>query len=166
MSSVAGAVSSVNVVAADLLNALCKMKRASQDRESQTLADSDAAALLDVLAEPIVPLVLLQQLTVYVKLLHEEHTSLAAAEQQQQQQPPAVLGQSSSSQQEPMRRQPSKQRFRADLLDIPPFHLDLLQRPDLASKAYWDEATTHVWPGGQEKWLLYCQRARQMVYCA
>jgi hypothetical protein len=151
-------------------------------RDPPEFADSDGAAVPCMLAEPIVRMVLLQQLTVYAMLLHEEHVSLLdAAEQQQQQQPavsgwssssssqPAVSGQSSSSSSsqpvEPGRRQPSKQRFCADLLDVPPFHLNLLQQlPGLASKGNWDAARAYDWGSAQEKWLLYCQRAVEIVY--
>jgi hypothetical protein len=126
-----------------------------------------------MLADPIVPTVLLQQLASLAMLLHEEHISLIGAaeqqeqqQQQQQQQQPAMSGQSNSSSQQADPGPPSKQRFRADLLDVRAFHLNLQQQlPDLASKAYWDAARSH-WARAHEKWLLCSQRARQLVCAA
>jgi hypothetical protein len=220
ISRVAAAVFAVNVVAGDLLFALCKMMQ--QDQETP-FTDSNSDALARMLSEPMVPVVLLQQLAALAMLLHEEHVSLldVAEQQQQQQQQPALqsssssqpavssqsassssssqqanLGQSSSSsssqqadpgqssssssrqqadpgqssssssqQAEPGRRQPSKQKFCADLLDVPPFHLDMQQhRPDLASETYWDAARAYDWSSAGEKWLLYSQRAGEIVY--
>jgi hypothetical protein len=142
-----------------------------QERESQEFADSAGLALSGMLAAPIVLKVLLQQLTAFAVLLHEEHISLPDVAEQQQQQP-AVSGQSSSSSSsqpaEPARGQPSKRRFSADLREVHTFHLDVPQLlRELASKAYWDAARfSYSGCSAEEKWLLCCKHALRMVNAA
>jgi hypothetical protein len=155
------------MAAGDLLFALCK--KVMQQQEPSEFADSDGGVFLNVLAGATS--LLLRQLTAFAMLLHEEHIRLLdQAEQQQQQQVPAVSGQSSSSSSssqlaEPGRRQPSKQRFCADQLDVRSFHLEVSQQtPLFVRKAYLDAARTYEWGSAQEKWLLYSERACQMVY--
>jgi hypothetical protein len=103
------------------------------DDPPRHVADGHATEAAYMLAHPVVPAVLLQLLAAWAMLLHREHNSwLAAAsqQQQQQQQQPALSGQSSgssssSSSTQQGRMGSGKQRFRADLLQVPAFHLGL-----------------------------------------
>jgi hypothetical protein len=98
-----------------------------------------AAEVLRLQIDPAVAELQLQQLTAWADQLHKHHT----AQQQQQQQllQPGAAGASSTS--SSTQQQAAKQQHRADLLSIPPFHLDMLQLLP-GGQAYLDAAAVEA----------------------
>jgi hypothetical protein len=102
-----------------------------------------------LLRDPAVSELLLQQLAAYTGVLHNDHVA-RRQEQRQQQRATAAGGSSSSSsssnQLQQRSAQGAKQQHRADLVDIPAFHqhTDVLQLLP-GGQAYLDAAAARVW---------------------
>jgi hypothetical protein len=103
----------------------------------------------ELLRDPAVSELLLQQLAGLTELLHKEH--VAYRQQQRQQQQESAADSSSSRQLQQRSARGAKQQHRADLLSIPAFHrhMDMLQLLP-GGQAYLDAAAAFAAPDQQQ----------------